>query len=388
MTHTPAFAVPQRWMLALLAMLLVLVAACWNVDFKKVAALAGNGGQGGQGGEAGNGQGGSAASGGCPFFQGSAPTDCDQALLSDPADCCVKGRSCQGAACQAGSCQSKTHADNGDETVDVLVVGDLVVWSSGWGGQIMAVPVAGGAVQAVADDPNDWATAIATDGQRVYWVEYANSHVYSVDPEIGGSSRVLIADTTISYKAVWGRITVHEDRVFWVTEDQPGVWMAAADGSQANSPTLVYSAGNAYGVAADGAHLYWTDTTQQAVVRLAYSDLGKIMTPEIVVGDQGNVGDIAINQGQLYWVDGGTVLTRPLTGGAVNSIGTSPNARGLAFDDVYVYWSSGDDSSIYKARRDLSGGTELVTAGNVPIKHVASSCNSLFFTNNGDGSAG
>ncbi len=322
------------------------------------------------------------------MFTGSAPGDCDQALLSQSDNCCVQGRSCQKAACQNGSCLSQVHADNDAETVDVLIVGDKVVWSTGWGAQILAAPVAGGSHEVLASDPNGWTTAIATDGTRVYWVEYDGNQVFSVDPQMGPSSRLLVGDTGSNYVARWGRITVKDDLVFWVTEQQPAVWMADADGSHANSPTMVYSGGTAYGVATDGNHLYWTDLTLQAVVRLAYAELGMMPTPEVVVGGQGNIGDIAIYDGQLYWVDGGTVLTRALTGGAANAVGTSPYARGLAFDDVFVYWSSGDSNSIYKARRDLSGGTQLVTSGTVPIKHVASSCNALFFTNNDDGSAG
>ncbi|MBW2525026.1 MAG: hypothetical protein JRI23_12660 [Deltaproteobacteria bacterium] len=372
----------MRWGIPTVALALtsafLAAGGCWGSDYRKVDPTTDAG----------------TSAGGCEAFTLVPPTQCEgDAYLADGENCCVPGRSCLGAGCDNGRCEATevAYSPGGGEAIDVLVMGDDVLWSGGGYGELYRNSVDGPASpQSVGADPNDYVTALATDGQYVYWVEYGGGQIWRKDPDAPQFTEELVADTGTD-QGGWGRITVHEDYAYFVTAGQAeesgatgnSVWRAAKDGSESSSPTRIHQGGSPHGVAVGGEHVYWTDrdNTAGGVYRLRLSDIGTSTAPESIASQESGLTDIAVHDGNLVWLDDGTVYTRSLAGGPITDLGTSSFGWSLAFDDLYVYWTDEYEGTLYRAALDGGGVVTQAFAYGQNPKGLAVGCKAVYFAN-------
>jgi hypothetical protein len=172
---------------------------------------------------------------------------------------------------------------------------------SGSGGQVVkcAIGGCGGAPTVLAADASD-PTGIAVDAANVYWTDFLSGQV--MECAVGGCSgqpTVLASGQSAPYA-----IAVDGASVYWTNWgadwatgfSDPVTLMACAKGGCGNAPTTL-STGKSpagYGLAVDGAAVYWTDDAQLMKVQVtpapgATTVLASGYGPEFIALDATNV---------------------------------------------------------------------------------------------------
>ena len=156
----------------------------------------------------------------------------------------------------------------------------------------------------LASDTGDPA-GIAVDATSVYWAGFTSGRVMTC--AIGGCSgapTVVASGQSAPYA-----VAVDGANVYWTnwgsdwntTASDPATLMACAKGGCGNAPTTLSSGtfGQGFGIAADGAAVYWTDGHQVMKVPIAGSDGG---TTAIELGYTPTF--IAVDAVNVYWGNG------------------------------------------------------------------------------------
>lgn len=345
----------------------------------------------------GTGAGGAGGSGVCPPFD--ITQGCEDSLLSDPANCCVAGRSCLGGACVAGMCQPVVIDPSAStDTRGISVVGDRVYWSTGTNELVKSRDKNALGYLEVAHDAQ-WIPSIATDATHVYWLQWQGGQVRRA-PLSGSDSTELVA--SVSSTPDWGRIAVGPGAVYWATKNTTvGVWSAPiapiteevfAVASESGSGLSVQTVEAPTGVAVDTTHLYFSDSTDPngRILRrtLAGISAGEDVDAEVFADQQASPGDIAVDATHVYWVGSGQVCRRDKQmQGPVEVLITgeaSPNA--LVVDDRFVYWvniasdANGEVRRMFKA----GGGATTLAGGQKSPWEIAADCAAIYWTNQND----
>jgi hypothetical protein len=264
-----------------------------------------------------------------------------------------------------------------------------VVWTTGNGGQVLAVPRTGGsAMELAAVDPlnGEFTTHITSDGHYVYWVDYGGGRIHRAQVGASGTQEV-IAEIEEGYGG-WGRITVRDGLVFWAMADSEGIWVAKADGSS-SAPNLIYEAPVPYGIAVDDTHVYWSErgsdsTPSGKIRRLARSAIGSDAEPEDLETDEDRPTEIALDDTHVYWLTDDGAVSRIVKDGSspMEDLAVEEDEpAGIRVDDVFVYWTNPETSAVRKVRKDGSGYTSLVVLddGVFPLG-LDQDCDTLYFT--------
>lgn len=340
-------------------------------------AGAGAGGGATVGGTAGAGAGGSSVI--CPPDK---PDTCDPAYLTDPDNCCLAGRSCQGGECANGVCASAFHGQTvqGGEAIGVARSGDLVVWSGGWERSILRSDTDGDGFALVlggAQHDFNYVTMIAADpdpGGYVFFTDYAGSRIGRVSIETGAFAVLAEVPPAVvpGAEARWGRILVHGDHVYWTMDFQASnqageqigkhIWRAPRepDSFPAEAEMVVETTG-AFGLAADDEHLYFGRSELGSIERLAFADIGQkdgsgnvILGPtEVLALGQGYIGHVAVDDENVYWAVSNEVRyqKKDVKNGTIQSVfGLDSYVWGVESDgrDIYIT-TVGDSSSVQGA---------------------------------------
>ncbi|HEU4532849.1 MAG TPA: hypothetical protein VFS00_01980, partial [Polyangiaceae bacterium] len=271
------------------------------------SAGGGTGGSAGAGGRGGGGMGGGAGAG--PICLPQRPATCAPGTLDDAENCCVADRNCQGGACAGGECGAVVLAQSSspepEEVLDVVVVGDQVFWSTGFGRKLYMTSIDGGPVftHATSDQDPGFITRLAADGTHVYYTNFGTGRIVRVP--LGGGALETVAEVTAAAappQAGFGQIAVGGGFVFWAMETTKGVYYAPLANLPAQ-PVLLEEKG-AHGVATDETHVYWGGESG-TIVRRPLSDLAA-PSEEVVTG-QGSVADVEVIENRVYWVGSGGV---------------------------------------------------------------------------------
>lgn len=367
----------------------------------------GSGGAGGSGGSGGTVTSSSGGSGGGP--SGTCPPivagDCeDMALLSDPENCCVPGRSCLGGACEYGLCLPiPLDASASTDTRGIGVSGDRVYWSTGANALIKSRKKDGSGYMEVVGDSN-WMPSLAVNDAHVYWLEWNGGDVRRA-PLSGAAAGEIVA--SISSTPDFGRIAVGETFVFWATRNEEvGVWAAPITALTqqvlplavgASSGRAVQKVVHPTGVAADATHVYFSHggdgMNPGGVLRreIASVAAGEDVAAEVVAADDSGAGDLALDDTHVYWVtSGGDVRRRGKDGsGPVETIAQSQASPiAVAVDDVFVYWTVYGNGGQHdgSVRRAPKGGGAIVTLADNQANpwEIAVDCEAVYWTNHND----
>jgi hypothetical protein len=178
--------------------------------------------------------------------------------------------------------------------------------------------------------------------------------------------------------------------------DLPGaVWRSLKDEPATNDPDeQIYFGGNPVAVAADDDWVFFTDSPDSlmgSVYRLAIDDIGDPnVTPDTVALESEGLSDIAIHNGRVYWIDGSQIWASALDPLDPLPIGQGPNSSGgwgLAFDDIFVYWTVYNGGDVWRAT--LSGGASQQVAVNANSEGlgIAADCYTIYFGSRTPGSS-
>ena len=356
-------------------------------------ASPGQGGAGGAGGVGGaGGAGGTGAAGGagggpmhCPTF--AAPDDCVPGTPDDPLSCCAPGRSCLGGDCIAGACQKVTIQSSppGAESIGILVIEDRVFWSSGGGKRLYWTDAAGGPRYELAyASTNNFLTMLATDGERIYFLDYGGSSVRSVPVGGGAVSLVAEVDPPATATAGFGRIAARDGYVYWAMASTGGLYRAVADGT--GTGPLQIAAVEAFGVAVDADHLYWSVPSQGVIHRLKLTSIGSAEEPETVVTSGEWIDEIVLKDDRIFWAASstvGTALKDGLNQQLITLASGEANVWSLTVDDDYVYWTNSGSGELRRVSRIGDGLTTLAQGGPTPWG-IAQDCGAIYWTDNSD----
>ena len=336
-------------------------------------------GPGGSGGATG-GSGGMGAMGMCPPLVFT-PGDCGAGMLTDAENCCVANHSCGGGDCLGGSCQPLTIGGPPmmEEAIGVAVVGDLAIWSSGYGRTLYRTPIDGsGPWTTLANvSGNSFVTRIAADATDVYFVDYGGSTVKRVNVESGAETMVT---QVAGAEARFGGVAVGSDHVYFAMRGTGGVYRGAKNLSDQGGAELVANPTTPFDVALDDAYVYFNDTTSNTISRVPF-DLGPL---EIVITGGSSLQGLAVDATHIYFGSDDQVWKASKTGtdvGIVNLATAVNNAWDIVTDDVYVYWTGEQNDAIYRASKDGTQPGVIIGTASQPWG-LAQSCDALFWANN------
>jgi hypothetical protein len=398
--------------LSLLALLLVLfVAPACNLIFGIKAGTLWDGGAdgggdlgGGPGGGTGGGLGGGAGGGGgtggggvdggrCPPYE-LPPTDgtCPSEYLSDPENCCVRGRSCLGGQCIDGQCTSVVvFVPDGGTYESVTVDGDEIFVPS-WLNPQKIKTDGGGLVYF----PTSLTPAqLQVLGERVLFLN--SGDLWSVRRD-GAGSTSLVCQEPISGMETGGVLQIGGRWAFWTARNPVSVWAAEVpEQGMATAHLLAIEAGidagpgvdvadNPASIAVDSTHVYWSDPYIFSLKRRPLSTLNDAGPAEDFA--TGNYfGALAVDETNIYWGHYNTIRYKAKVGPTgprdLGEANKSPQL--LLVDDRALYWVEGESGSAWSVGRTRKDTREKETlaSGSFGVPGLAQDCTSIYYAVDG-----
>jgi hypothetical protein len=363
------------------------------------AGSTGGAGGGATGGTAGTGTGGAGTGGTgaatCPPW-GRLGT-CESKYLNDAANCCVAGRSCGGGTCMAGKCQPSLIATQVTADLqDIQVAGNYVVVAGGCEKRARRYSKTGGGEFLLPFDVDGKCVLrLGVLDDQVYWIEWDGPSLQAARLDGAAQPRhvamVPVPLTDVSLR----QMAIDRQRAYWVTAEPSAVWFARLDSTdgtakavaaQQSTGLTMETTNDAYGVAVDGTHVYWTDRDQHNVRRRALATLDQNLPAEqIAVG--GMPRHITTDADRVYWVtEDGFIMAHPKTpGGAATMLAANQTgAFNIIADDHHVYWTRYvKDGTVARVSKDQGSVEEIAVGQKFPLG-LAQECGTVYWTNQND----
>ncbi len=317
------------------------------------------------------------------------PATCDAKYLSDPKNCCVAGRDCQGGACLNGACQPVTIVP--DATTDargIVAVGDNLVWATGCTAQLRRVLKDGagntGLPKGVKCTPT-----VAAWGANAYFIEFDGSHLNVVPIDGLQPSKVVANVAQAGARSNFARLALDGKNAYWATQTPPGIWYAAMNGDNATASPLAVdtitseTAKTPYGVAVDSTAVYWADQGEGAIKRRQVASLGQDIKAEVVI-TQANVRDVTLDADDLYWTSSDGFVRRRAKAGSGSGTTLAPGQTGIEsiiVDDQYVYWTNYVTGGTVRRIPKAGGTVETLATGQSYPYSITQDCTTIYWTN-------
>jgi hypothetical protein len=308
-------------------------------------------------------------------------TDADTDTDTGIPVCCYAG--CEGT-CDSGGCEPQQVGGPAvdQEAIGVAVVGDWVVWSTGFGKSLELSGVFDGSSEQLAMVPeNSFVTKIAGDDTHVYFLDYGGPTVKRASVPDGVID--LVTEVT-GGMADFGGIAVGADHVYFAMRTSGGLWRARKDLSDQDAAEQVAESASPYDVALDETSVYWVDNGQQQILRMAFDQVGMGEAP-VVVYEGMELGTLTVDATHVYFGDGASII-RAAKDGRNEGIETLASGQGtiwdIAVDDTHVYWTSASTGAL--GRVPLTGGGDAeVLADTATPWGLDLSCHAAFWAENG-----
>ncbi len=287
-------------------------------------------------------------------------------------------------SCEAIGCQTVQlgEIDFVGEAIGVAVVGEHVVWSTGFGRTLeMWSAETDQHVQLAIIDQNSFVTRIASDGDEVYFLDYGGGTVRRVSVPGGGADLVSVVQ---GGEAHFGGLAVDDTHVYFAMRGTGGVWRAAKDTSDVDGAELVSMFDGSFGVAVDDSLVYFIDTSAGEIRRIAKSEVGQDTTGTIVV-EASNPTTLAVDDDGIYFAAGGAIRRADKLGSNQN-VSTLATGQGnvwqLVVDSTDIYFTSSSSDAVGRVSK-TGGATSAHLSDTDQPWGIAADCSSIYWAENG-----
>jgi sugar lactone lactonase YvrE len=146
--------------------------------------------------------------------------------------------------------------------------------------------------------------------------------------------------------------------VYWANFGSTTIGRADLDGSPASvNPSFITGANQPWGVAVDGAHVYWSNYGSGTIGRANLDGSGPVQN--FITGASSPHG-VAVDGAHIYWANTTTdTIGRANLDGVTNKVQNfitgASNPRGVAVDGAHIYWMNHTSGTV--GRADLDGVT-------------------------------
>jgi hypothetical protein len=188
----------------------------------------------------------------------------------------------------------------------------------------MKAALGGGSPSSFVSNVSGGVGALAADGTNVYWVTQSTGTVDMV-PKGGGTPATAVSWLDTGKVLV---LTVANGDVFWTGSTPTGIYIYQCP---IGGSTSMFANSGAEGLAVAGADLYWTAGTSVDKIPIGGGTVVKLATTQ-------NAKLTATDGAYVYYADG-SIIEKVVTGGGTPVALAAGNARGIAVDTTYVYWT-------------------------------------------------
>jgi hypothetical protein len=299
---------------------------------------------------------------------------------SDDKNCGACMRSCGGATCSSGICAPIVLAKGEESPSAIATDGEWVYWATGANadaGIVATIARAlpdGGSRSVLTPEPQRVA-AIAVDETHVYWATIQGSVNYVRRMVKGGGA----VEPVSSEKARATELAVTKANVVWTTKDSPLGAVYSAPKSGADASVIAPNQAVPHGIASDGTKVFWATTTNNQINQALLDGSGLAS-----IESKGQPNELTTDGKRVYW----TTVTNPFGLYAVESSFQSTfttlatfgaAAYGIVVDDKNVYWATAN--AIQRMPKD--GSSKPVTLAAISAgaaREIAVDDENVYFT--------
>jgi hypothetical protein len=279
-----------------------------------------------------------------------------------------------GSACQGGLCQPVLLGTVSGTALAGITVDATNVYAV-TNTAVMKVPIMGGAPAIVASimSNESYSANILTDGTNLYWTSYPlTAHAYDLlvmsVPITGGTPTPVSSNPVDAF-------TIDSSNVYWFSGGTSVMTMPLGGGAQ----NAVTTGHGCYDVTVIGGYIYCFDSSGIVLRVPIGGGVATTLATGLTAGANAIAG-FAVDAANLYWMDGTSVWSLPITGGAPASIATGETLIGVspALDATFVYWTT--TATVMKA--PLAGGSPVtLVSGQASPIGLAADAKFLYWLN-------
>ncbi|XYH92418.1 hypothetical protein ACMHYB_31635 [Sorangium sp. So ce1128] len=292
-----------------------------------------------------------------------------------------------------------TIASNQAEPRGIALDEEAIYWTNGRSGGAQGSSTGGALRMQIKDDPavidllepsSEAPAVIALDATHIYWSSTDTGFEGECEGGAGQRDKLWRLPKEGQFPAasgelLWGscgaveELALNADNVYSARPSASRITTMPKAGGNRKDLT---EGGEPFGVAADGARVYWSDHEHDEIFVDDTSDSapGEPLLPEL----EEEPGLLALDETNLYWLTPNGVMRYPRSGGdvPVPLLKELPSApTGIATHGDYLYVTVRAAGSVYRIRKDGTADPEEIASGQGGPTGIAADRTGAYWTN-------
>ncbi|HTN90066.1 MAG TPA: hypothetical protein VL242_40610 [Sorangium sp.] len=296
-----------------------------------------------------------------------------------------------------------TIASNQAEPHGIALDEEVIYWTNGSSDGAQGSSTGGALRMQIKDDPavidllapsSEAPAVIALDATHIYWSSTDTGFEGECEGGSGQRDKLWRMPKEGQFPAaggelLWGscgaveELALNADNVYSARPSAERItWIPKAGGNRKD----LTEGGEPFGVAADGARVYWTDRGRNEIF---FDDTSDSAPGEPLLTDLEDApGLLALDEANLYWLTPSGVMGYPRSGGdaPVRLLeGLSSPPTGIAAHGDYLYVTVRSAGSVHRVRKDGTGDPRVIASGQGGPTSIAADRTGAYWTNSDSG---